>query len=120
MTKPTMDNTLKQKWVDALRSGEYEQGRGMLRCKTDDSDQFCCLGVLCDVYDPSQWSYDTDAGSSWVVDAVPYKGSSFTYLKDELLSELGISDDTQGYLTVMNDMFCTFLQIADRIESLDC
>ena len=32
-------------WVKALRSGEYNQGRKVLR-STDDT--FCCLGVLLD------------------------------------------------------------------------
>lgn len=32
--------------VDALRSGEFEQGRGRLR--TDD-DKYCCLGVASEV-----------------------------------------------------------------------
>jgi hypothetical protein len=31
--------------VDALRSGEYEQGRSYLR----QDDSFCCLGVACEV-----------------------------------------------------------------------
>lgn len=34
---------IKQKWVDALRSGEYKQGQGYL--KTEDGG-YCCLGVL--------------------------------------------------------------------------
>lgn len=34
-----------QKWVKALRSGEYKQTNGTLR----DQDGFCCLGVLCEV-----------------------------------------------------------------------
>lgn len=32
--------------VDALRSGEYVQGRSMLRTL---DDTYCCLGVACDV-----------------------------------------------------------------------
>lgn len=35
-----------EKWVAALRSGEYAQGRGLLRSE----DGYCCLGVLCDVF----------------------------------------------------------------------
>lgn len=31
------------KWVAALRSGEYEQGRGRL-CR---DGKYCCIGVLC-------------------------------------------------------------------------
>lgn len=33
-------------WTTALRSGDYRQGVGWLR--TDD-DEFCCLGVACEV-----------------------------------------------------------------------
>lgn len=32
-------------WLDALRSGEYKQGRDALR----NGDNFCCLGVACEV-----------------------------------------------------------------------
>ena len=42
-----MNKALKKKWVNALRSGEYKQGRVALYNKGYDS--FCCLGVLCDV-----------------------------------------------------------------------
>jgi len=40
-----MDKEVKQKWVDALRSGKYKQGQGYLRTP----DGYCCLGVLCEV-----------------------------------------------------------------------
>jgi len=42
-----MREEIKKKWVDALRSGEYKQGRGNLR---PTEDTHCCLGVLCDLY----------------------------------------------------------------------
>jgi hypothetical protein len=38
-----MDKELKEKWVAALRSGEYQQGRYYLR---SEDDRYCCLGVL--------------------------------------------------------------------------
>ncbi len=47
-----MDAKIKELWVEALCSGKYTQGRGMLRernSKCVDSDKYCCLGVLCDV-----------------------------------------------------------------------
>lgn len=34
-------------WADALSSGLYWQGKGFLR---DFSDNFCCLGVLCNLH----------------------------------------------------------------------
>lgn len=40
-----MNNEIKEKWVKALRSGQYEQGQHYLKS----GDKFCCLGVLCDL-----------------------------------------------------------------------
>lgn len=40
-----MNKEIKQRWVEALRSGKYKQGKAALRRK----DRFCCLGVLCDI-----------------------------------------------------------------------
>jgi hypothetical protein len=37
---------VRDKWVAALRSGAYRQGRGLLRSSTD---EYCCLGVLCEL-----------------------------------------------------------------------
>ncbi len=45
-----MDQSIKEKWVEALRSGDYERGEGALRRGySKDSDKYCCLGVLCDI-----------------------------------------------------------------------
>jgi len=43
-----MNQDIKQRWVDALRFGEYKQGKGCLHDSSDNS--FCCLGVLTDLY----------------------------------------------------------------------
>jgi hypothetical protein len=41
-----MNEAIKQKWVAALRSGQYEQTDMRLR----HDGGYCCLGVLCDLY----------------------------------------------------------------------
>lgn len=41
-----MNAEVKQKWLDALRSGEYKQAKSALR----NGDGYCCLGVLCDLH----------------------------------------------------------------------
>lgn len=46
MLKTKMNPEVKQKWIDALRSGDYEQGSEKLR----GVNGYCCLGVLCDLY----------------------------------------------------------------------
>jgi hypothetical protein len=50
-----MNPIIKEKWVKALRSGEYKQGKGILRAG---EASFCCLGVLCDLY-------GRDTGEEW-------------------------------------------------------
>ena len=45
-----MLNPNAQKWVDALRSGEYTQGQSCLRKTVEGVSTFCCLGVACDIY----------------------------------------------------------------------
>jgi len=37
---------LQRNWLDALRSGKYEQGQGFLK---DKHNRYCCLGVLCEL-----------------------------------------------------------------------
>ena len=41
-----MDQNIKKQWVEALRSGKYEQGKDWLQ----NEGRFCCLGVLCDLH----------------------------------------------------------------------
>jgi hypothetical protein len=46
-----MKPEVKEKWVEALRSGDYTQAKGKLT-KTDPDGEpvgYCCLGVLCDL-----------------------------------------------------------------------
>ena len=59
-----MNKELKEKWLTALRSGEYAQGNGALRKPGDAKDSFCCLGVLCDIYDPSGWYHGSHEGAA--------------------------------------------------------
>ena len=61
-----MNQEIKTKWVNALRSGDYEQGQGALK---NPDGQFCCLGVLCDLYDKHRME-DFGAESSWTKDTV--------------------------------------------------
>lgn len=41
-----MNQQIKEQWVAALLSGEYQQTKNVLH----DSEGFCCLGVLADLY----------------------------------------------------------------------
>lgn len=52
---PEQKRTLR-KWIRALRSGKYQQGRGTL-CQFDKGEfKYCCLGVLGDIGLPgAEW-----------------------------------------------------------------
>lgn len=47
ISQQKMNPDVKTLWINALRSGEYLQGRGKLKTP---NDKFCCLGILCDLY----------------------------------------------------------------------
>lgn len=57
---------VKAKWLAALRSGDYTQGRKQLKTPAGDYD---CIGVLCDISGMGEWSpeADEDGGSSYLV-----------------------------------------------------
>lgn len=44
-----MKQTVKRKWVSALRSGEYKQTKGKIRNGNQYGMTYCCLGVLSDL-----------------------------------------------------------------------
>lgn len=50
-------------WTTALESGEYTQGKGYLRKSVDGEDEFCCLGVLCDIAIKDGLKLDTSTKS---------------------------------------------------------
>lgn len=41
-----MKNDIADKWIAALRSGQYTQAKGVLK----KGNSHCCLGVLCELY----------------------------------------------------------------------
>jgi len=104
-----MKTEIKKKWVDALRSGDYTQGKEVLRSK---DDEFCCLGVLCDIVDPSRWVFARGSADD---DCYGYEGC-YTILPIDIARGTGISDEHKGTLIDMNDTGVPFSEIADYIE----
>lgn len=119
-----MNKEIKEKWVAALRSGEYKQGKSALKETQDGKDAFCCYGVLCDLAvaagvaeatrfeDNRTTQYNDQAGSL----------SSF-YLPDGVTRWAGLAirnhviiDGIREDLADHNDHGKTFEQIADAIE----
>jgi hypothetical protein len=117
-----MNPELKPKLLDALRSGEYKQGRGQLRV----NDCYCILGVVTDIY-------AKEHGEEWTECPVLFgtvknyriMGGNFGFLPWQVAVWAGFEsltgpevDSPKGMrtLSALNDMGYTFEQLAEAIE----
>ena len=99
-----MEASLKAKWIEALRSGKYKQGRLALRTR---DDHFCCLGVLCDI--SGVWEENGQHYSS------EYDGA-LSLLPPRLRNQL--TQEARHALIAMNDKYgVSFPDIADWIKT---
>ena len=57
-----LQKVLIRKWYEALRSKKYVQGESALR---PEEETYCCLGVLCDIYNPSRWTKKVEGGGGF-------------------------------------------------------
>jgi hypothetical protein len=109
-----MNPQIKQKWLNALRSGEYQQTQNRLH----DENGFCCLGVLCDLYGKEnnvEWELEDD-------------GTYYKFKYHTVVLPLPVVEwaGVGGYnpyiysrsltLSSLNDNGSTFNEIADLIE----
>lgn len=112
-----LDPEIKAKWLRALRSGEYEQARSVLKSP---QGGFCCLGVLADVCG-AKWSEMTRPinGAKYLGATLDIDGESKIItdgglLDHSFLEKIGL--ENQRLLAEFNDGGQTFAQIADYIE----
>lgn len=115
-----MNQEVKQKWVAALRSGEYTQGQGSLK---NAKSEYCCLGVLCDVakreglaviekYLPFEGLYTFDGDMTFL----PMSVENWAQLSTEAPYVLvGAGMERLDHLNDSGDF--SFDQIADLIEA---
>lgn len=105
-----MKKEIKEKWIAALRSGEYKQGRSYLRI----NKKYCCLGVLCDIHDPNKWIKPL---TTLPLGNYSYNGCSITELPKYLQLEYQLSETQLSHLMNLNDLHkVDFDTIADWIE----
>lgn len=103
----------KKLWCEALRSGEYEQGRhNMLRASADGSSpRFCCLGVYADLFIEAEWE---PLGDTTMFGFKDHGVLSISMLPKYMIPPQ--LDEAQPDLAEMNDSGCDFDKIADYIE----
>ncbi len=105
-----MKKELREKWIQALRSGNYIQGLEYLEkasVNKDEGMKYCCLGVLCHVIEKD-------------IDTARRDGGDIELLNDETLEEVGLTHVQQELFSYMNDGNSghkkrTFIEIADYI-----
>ena len=83
-----MNKDVKKKWVDALRSGRFKQGRSRLNYA---NESYCCLGVLCEIA-VSEGATDPARLKDGVGRSMTY-GWSSTVPPDDVLEWAGIDDE---------------------------
>jgi hypothetical protein len=101
-----MNPEIKAKWLEALRSGRYKQGRKKLR---PTPDTYCCLGVLCDIL-----------GDDWNHPHLDYEYDGETFeLGEGVLTraEIADADFVNTTLANNNDAGWSFEHLARLIES---
>lgn len=117
-----------QALVDALRSGNYRQGQGQLRRKLVQADaqfdEYCCLGVACDISGVGSWQPQPES-QDYVYEMPDGTGDSI-YLPRAVSDWLGWAEDgairvndsirSPGTLASLNDDGKSFLDIAQAIE----
>lgn len=127
-----MNPEVKAKWMAALLSGKYRQGRTRLRTEVlvepllvepEPEAEYCCLGVLCDL-EGVEWFrdgaiYQRVEGAGYREEADGIENGNFyatTELPKALRSALGITDNQERYLIALNDRHrFDFKQIAEYI-----
>lgn len=120
-TEP-MNPDVKAKWLEALRSGEYQQTDGFLRTR---SDGYCCLGVLSQIASDEgvvPQPKESNGAYRWTSES---GNSNNMYLLPEVMEWAGL-DSHSGYINITNgtsvslsrknDEGVRFPEIADLIE----
>ncbi len=122
-----MKKKIANMWVDALRSGEYTQGYRAL-CRVDNNDgskTYCCLGVLCDLYQKNQTknkkkklSVKPETTGSNVISFSGKGGVLPKAVQDwaGMFSSKGHIPGGGLNLVYMNDNYWSFIEIANHIE----
>lgn len=108
-----MKKEIADQWVEALRSGKYKQTTDKLKR----NDKYCCLGVLCEISNISEFSKEEEYLASDI--HIPKKVRSWARLKHEN----GWIPGGEEALTDLNDCGSrdspgplTFDEIADVIQ----
>jgi hypothetical protein len=111
-----MIKRIRNRWVKLLRSGKFKQGQRYLR---DFDDSYCCLGVLLSAVDSKSWKsvkIKTEYAFQELKEWKHPGRADLDFLTKAFLKKVGMTDEQQRHLAVMNDTGKSFKRIATYIE----
>jgi hypothetical protein len=121
-----MPRIIKEKWLEGLRSGQFQKGIGQLMTN---EGKFCCLGVLQMVVDGQVEHFpDGDSlglpSSDWLIKhGISFSGASVAAIvnTNPLVSAIVETESESAIRTIrvpiLNDEYqCDFAHIADILE----
>lgn len=115
-----MDDKLKKKWIDALRSGKYKQTTGALRRQSDNEVGYCCLGVLCEVAGLERIGNYYSSRHFRMEGSITDTSLQREWGLDKKVVHLGENAELQDKLVALNDdSEKSFEQIANYLERIN-
>lgn len=110
-----MNREIKQKWVQALRSGDYKQGGDNLY--NPETDAFCCLGVLADLYINEQNNGRGSISDGTFLPGKVCQWAGLIYLDQPVVDpHVDTGWETTSLSRCNDTLELSFNQIADLIE----
>lgn len=111
-----MNKEIKEDWLEALRSGDYEKGIGSL----NENNKLCCLGVLCEVMKVDSIVVNGPHGTQWKLYRRSYVARGHKcYLPDEVALEAGIRNNPIEYKHRKHSALHHLIEINDSNETFD-
>lgn len=109
-----MNKKIKQKWILALKSGDFKQDSSSLKS----SRGYCCLGVLCELFSVENPEFQFEELDPELME-FEFKFIDNSELLPNVVSVWAeLSKKQQSYLANLNDTGMPFLKLADMIENI--
>lgn len=99
--------SLREEWISALQSGNWNQGPNVLFNPKDNT--YCCLGVLCDLAHKRGLCPALETFSTLATEEIP----------ENVMTEVDLTEDDCTGLAEYNDSGATFKQIAHALSGVN-
>ena len=120
-----MKPRIAKRLVEVLKSGNFKKGKFRLAKIVDNKYQFCCLGVLCELYNyeqklnhKKQLEFKLHKKSNSEEDTYASYDDKFDTTPDKVKKWAEISESEQDDLINLNDHNPTWYKVIDYLNNL--